>query len=134
MIYIGIQLELYKDLVDYTHSKGMHFWLHSCGNNTGLMEYLIEAGVDVFHPVQKGCMDEQETMDNFGDRITFLAGIDVQHLLPNGTPEEIQEEIRWMKRVYNPEGKGMLIGMGNGILPDSSLENIEAALDAIFED
>ena len=49
-------------------------------------------------------------------------------------PEEKQEEIRWMKRVYNPEGKGMLIGMGNGILPDSSLENIEAALDAIFED
>lgn len=133
-IFKELYLPLYKDLVDYTHSKGMHFWLHSCGNNTGLMEYLIEAGVDVFHPVQKGCMDEQETMDNFGDRITFLAGIDVQHLLPNGTPEEIQEEIRWMKRVYNPEGKGMLIGMGNGILPDSSLENIEAALDAIFED
>lgn len=133
-VFEELYLPLYKELIDYIHGKGMHFWLHSCGNNTVLMEYLIEAGVDVFHPVQKGCMDEQDTMNRFGDRITFLAGIDVQHLLPNGTPEEIKEEIRWLKRVYNPEGKGMLLGMGNGILTDSSLENIEAALETIFEE
>ena len=129
-----LYLPLYKEVVGYVHSKGMHFWLHSCGNNTPLMEYLIEAGVDVFHPVQKGCMDAQETFDRFGDRITFLAGIDVQDLIPNGTPEQIKEEIRWMKKTFNPEGKGMLIGMGNGILTDTPLENIEAALDAIFEE
>lgn len=133
-IFEELYLPLYKEVIDYVHKKGMHFWLHSCGNNTPLMEMLIEAGVDVFHPVQKGCMDAQETMDRFGDRITFLAGIDVQKLIPGGTPEEIREEIRWMKKTFNPGGRGMLIGMGNGILTDSPLENIEAALDAIFEE
>ncbi len=133
-IFEELYLPLYKAVAEHVHKRGMHLWLHSCGNNTPLMEMLIEAGVDVFHPVQKGCMDEMDTMRRFGDRITFLAGIDVQHLLPNGTPEEVREEIRWMKRIYNPEGKGMLIGMGNGVLTDTSLENIEAALDAIFEE
>lgn len=129
-----LYLPLYKEVIGYTHKKGMHFWLHSCGNNTPLMEQLIEAGVDVFHPVQTGCMDAQQTMDAFGDRITFLAGIDVQNLLPNGTPEQIKWEIHRMKEIYNPQKRGMLIGMGNGILTDTPLENIEAALEAIFED
>ena len=133
-VFEELYLPLYKEVIGYTHQKGMHFWLHSCGNNTALMEYLIEAGLDVFHPVQAGCMDPEETMAAFGGRITFLAGIDVQNLLPNGTPEEIKAAIRRMKEIYNPEGKGMLIGMGNGILTDTPLENIAAALDAIFEE
>jgi hypothetical protein len=42
--------------------QGMHWWLHSCGNNarigTNIMGDLAEVGLDVFHPVQKGTMDE----------------------------------------------------------------------------
>lgn len=129
-----LYLPLYKEFIGYAHDKGMHVWMHSCGNNTLLMDYLIEAGLDVFHPVQAGCMDYAETAASFGDRITFLAGIDVQYLLPNGTPEQIKREIRRMKEIFNPESKGMLLGMGNGILTDTPLENIEAALDAIFEE
>lgn len=132
-VFEELYLPLYKEVIGYTHEKNMHFWLHSCGDNTLLMDYLIEAGLDVFHPVQAGCMDYERTMEAFGDRITFLAGIDVQNLLPSGTPEQIKEEIRRMKRIFNPQGKGMLLGMGNGILTDTPLENIEAALDAIFE-
>ena len=133
-VFEELYLPLYKEVVGYTHAKNMHFWLHSCGNNTPLMEQLIEAGVDVFHPVQKGCMDAAETVRRFGDRITFLAGIDVQDLLPNGTPEQVRAEIWQMKKTFDPNGRGMLLGMGNGILTDTPLENIQAALDAIFSD
>ena len=38
--------------------QGVHWWLHSCGNNTDIMGDLAEVGLDVFHPVQKGTMDE----------------------------------------------------------------------------
>lgn len=99
-----------------------------------LMDDLIEAGVDVFHPVHKGCMDEAETVRRFGDRITFLYGIDVQNLMPNGTPEEVKAEIRKMKEIFDPGKKGMLFAMGNGIMPDTPLENIEAALTAILQE
>lgn len=133
-IFKELYFPLYKEIIGYTHEKGMHFWLHSCGDNTALMEYLIEAGLDVFHPVQTGCMDPEKTVEAFGDRITFLAGIDVQNLMPNASAEEVKQQIRRMKRTYNRDGKGMLIAMGNGIMPDTPLQNIEAALDAIFED
>ena len=119
---------LYKEFISYVHDKGMHVFLHSCGDNSLLMEDLIEAGLDVFHPVQKGCMDMEETVRRFGGRISFLAGVDVQHLLPEGSPEEIRKEIRYMKEIFKVNGGGLLMAMGNGIMPDSPLENIVAAL------
>ena len=120
---------LYQELIGYVHQKGMDFFLHSCGDNTLLMEMLIEAGVDVFHPVQKGCMDWEETARIYGGRISFLAGFDVQHTICQGTPQQVREEVRRMKKVFGrPEG-GLLLGAGNGILPDTPLENIRAMLD-----
>jgi len=127
-IFKELYFPLYKDFISYVHSQGMHVFLHSCGDNTKLMEYLIEAGLDVFHPVQSGCMDELETAKNYGDRISFLAGVDVQHLLPEGTTEEVQNGVRnLIDTFYNPSG-GLLLAMGNGIMPGVPLENIEAAL------
>jgi uroporphyrinogen decarboxylase len=118
---------LYKQFISYVHSKGMHVFLHSCGDNTKLMEYLIDAGLDVFHPVQKGCMDEKETAKRFGGRISFLAGVDVQHLLPEASVEEVRKGVRELiDNLQRPDG-GLLLAMGNGIMPGTPLENIEAA-------
>jgi len=128
-IFEELYLPYYKEIIAYTHEKGMHFFLHSCGDNTLLMSYLIEAGLDVFHPVQKGCMDMAKTAQLFGDKITFLAGVDVQNLLPNGSIQEIHEEIANMKKIFGKPSGGLLLAMGNGILSDNSLENIQAALD-----
>lgn len=128
-IFEELYLPLYIDFISYIHSKGMHMFLHSCGDNTKLMEYLIEAGVDVFHPVQKGCMEEAQTARKFGDRITFLAGVDVQHVLPEGSPDDVRKSVQELISIFHkPEG-GLLLGMGNGVMSDCLLENIKAALD-----
>lgn len=127
-VFRELYLPLYKAVIDRIHSHGMHFFLHSCGDNSRVMDYLIEAGVDVFHPVQKGCMDEKATVDRYGSRISFLAGADVQHLLPEGSVEDVRRGIREMiDTFYKPQG-GLLLAAGNGIMPDTPLENIEAML------
>lgn len=127
-IFEELYFPLYKEFISYVHRKGMHVFLHSCGDNSKLMKYLIEAELDVFHPVQKGCMDYSETVRKYGSRISFLAGIDVQHLLPEGTVEDVQKGVRELiDTFYKPEG-GLLLSMGNGIMPGTPLENIKAAL------
>jgi uroporphyrinogen decarboxylase len=108
---------------------GVHWWLHSCGNNAALLGDLVEAGVDVFHPVQKGTMDEVSVAREFGDRLTFLAGIDVQHALQEKTPEGVRQEVRFLIDTFDRPDGGMCIAAGNGILPGTPLENIEAFLD-----
>lgn len=132
-VFHELYFPLYKEIIAYTHAKGMHFFLHSCGDNTLLMEDLIQAGLDVFHPVQAGCMDYVRTAEQFGSRLTFLYGIDVQHLLPEGSLKEVRDGIVTVaKTMYKPHG-GLLFAAGNGIMPDSPIENIETMLQTVHE-
>lgn len=119
----------YARIGDLLRPHGIHWWLHSCGNNTAVLGDLAEVGVTVFHPVQKHTMDETFVAVEFGDRISFLAGIDVQHVLQELDPEGVRQEVRFLIDTFDrPEG-GLCLAAGNGILPGTPLENIEAFLD-----
>lgn len=108
---------------------GLHFWLHSCGNNEPLLEDLIDAGVQVFHPVQKHTMNEVQIAQRYGDRITFLNGFDVQHMLQEGTPDQVRAEVRHLIDTFDRPDGGMCLAAGNGIVRGTPLENIDAFLD-----
>jgi uroporphyrinogen decarboxylase len=108
---------------------GLHWWLHSCGNNTAILGDLAETGVDVFHPVQKGTMDMPAVAHEFGDRLTFLAGMDVQHALQACDPGGVRAEVRFLIDTFDPPAGGMCLAAGNGIVSGTPFENIEAFLD-----
>jgi hypothetical protein len=108
---------------------GLHWWLHSCGNNTAVLGDLVEVGVNVFHPVQKGTMDEAAVAQEFGDRLTFLAGLDVQHVLQEKDPEGVRAEVRFLIDTFDRPDGGMCLAAGNGIVAGTPFENIEAFLD-----
>lgn len=122
-------LPYYKRVGSTIRDSGMHFWLHSCGNNTSYLPDLIDAGVTVFHPVQKHTMDEAAVAAQFGDQLTFLAGFDVQHELVEGNPESVRREVRFLMDTFAREDGGMCIAAGNGIVGGTPFENIEAFLD-----
>jgi hypothetical protein len=107
----------------------VHWWLHSCGNNTAILGDLIEVGLNVFHPVQKHTMDEKAVAAEYGDQLTFLAGIDVQHVLQELSPEGVREEVRFLIDTFDQKNGGMCIAAGNGIVSGTPFDNIEAFLD-----
>lgn len=120
---------LYADIIAETHGLGMHFWLHTCGNVFSVIEDFIEIGLDVIHPLQAHTMDYQAVVDQFGGRISFLVGVDVQHLLPEGSPDQVRQGIRDIYQTFHrPEG-GLMLAAGNGILPETPLGNIRAFLE-----
>jgi uroporphyrinogen decarboxylase len=120
---------LYAELFAECHSLGLHFWLHACGNIQAILGDLIDIGLDVIHPIQAHTMDYQEVVDRFGGRITFLVGLDVQHLLPEGTEAEVRAGAQDIARVFRrPEG-GFMLAAGNGIMPETPLGNIRAFLE-----
>lgn len=131
-VFHELYLPLYREIADHIHARGMHFFLHSCGDNTLLMDDIIASGVDVLHPIQKGCMDMEATSRRFGGKISICAGMDVQHILVNGTPGEVRAEVARMRRIFNRPDGGLLFAMGNGIMPGTPLENITAALDEMY--
>jgi uroporphyrinogen decarboxylase len=119
----------YRRIGALLREHNVHWWLHSCGDNTKILDDFIETGVTVFHPVQKGTMDEVAVAHQYGDRLTFLAGFDVQHVLPEATPERVREEVRFLVDTFDRPDGGLCLAAGNGILPGTPLENIDAFLD-----
>ena len=130
-IFIEFIKPVYKEVFEYAHSKGMHVWLHTCGNIEPFIPHMIEVGLDVLHPIQKYTMDEKTIRDKYADQICFWAGMDVQRTMPFGTSEEVREETRYLIDNYYLPGKGRLVlGPGNRMtVADISAENVEAFMD-----
>ena len=119
----------YCRIGDTLKELGIHWWLHSCGNNEPLMPSLIEAGVDMFHPVQKHTMDEAQTVERYGGKVGFWSGFDVQHLIVEGTTDQVRAEVRFLIDTFDRHAGGMALAAGNGIVSGTPFENIDAFLD-----
>lgn len=94
-----------KKLVDLAHSYGVKVVYHSCGSIVDIIPQLIEAGVDVIHPIQALAegMDPANLKAKFEGQTCFCGGVDTQQLLPNGTPEEVAAKVKEL-REYFPTG------------------------------
>ena len=115
----------YKEMIDYAHSLGMQFWLHTCGNVEMFIPMLIEAGLDVLHPVQKYAMDEYKIFDEFHDQICFMYGFDMQQTIPNGTPDEVEAEVKRTMDLFG-QAKGRLVyTSGNVFTGDCPIESLK---------
>ena len=130
-IFIEFIKPVYTELFAYAHKKGMHVWLHTCGNIEAFIPHMIEARLDVLHPIQKYTMDEKQIIEKYKDKICFWAGMDVQRTMPFGTAEEVRQETRFMIDNYYLPGKGRLVlGPGNRMtVADIPYENVLAFLD-----
>ncbi|MBN1641435.1 MAG: hypothetical protein JXA09_09375 [Anaerolineae bacterium] len=119
----------YARIGQLLRQHGVHWWLHSCGNNTAILDDLIEVGLDVFHPVQKGTMDEVAVARTYGERLTFLVGFDVQHVLQEKDPDGVRREVRFLIDTFDRPDGGMCLAAGNGIVAGTPFDNIAAFLD-----
>lgn len=84
-----------RELVELAHWYGAFFQQHSCGAVAPLIDRFVSLGVDSLEPVQpvEG-MDPESLGKRWSEHLCFCGGIDTQHLLPFGSRQEIEEEIR----------------------------------------
>jgi len=114
------------------HELGWDVWIHSCGDNSDIIEDLIEIGVDVFNPFQPEAQDVYAMKRDWGERITFEGGIGTQELLPRSTPEGIRAEIARLCTEIG-RGGGFILSPTKPIMPDVPTENAVACVEAILE-
>jgi len=127
-MFRDLYLPFYEELVAHCHDLGMHFWLHVCGAVTDLLDDFVSIGLDVLHPIQPYAMDQADVAMRYRGKLTFLAGIDVQYLLPGGTAAEVTQGTQWLIDTFDHEEGGCILAASNGIMPETPLENIAAWL------
>jgi uroporphyrinogen decarboxylase len=107
---------------------------HSDGAVAPILDDLVEIGMDVFNPVQPNVPGHEpnDLKSQLGDRLSFWGAIDQQHLLPNGTPQEIERDVASKIDVLGAGG-GYLCSPVHIVQADTSMEHVEAFIDAVRE-
>ena len=135
-----LSLAMYSEVVKPVHKRLWSFikentearlFLHSCGSVVQFMPDLIELGVDILNPVQVSAkdMDTAVLKSQFGDQITFWGGIDTQQVLPVGSPEDVDLEVK--RRIIDlAPGGGYILTAVHNIQAGVRPENIVAMYDA----
>jgi uroporphyrinogen decarboxylase len=109
-------------------------WFHSCGSVYFAIPDLIDLGIDILNPVQVRAaeMDTGRLKREFGRHLTFWGGIDTQHVLPFGTPEDVRREVRRVIGDLAPNG-GYVLASVHNIEADVPGENVWAMYEAAHE-
>lgn len=113
----------------------MHTFIHSCGSISSLMPDMIEAGIEIFNPVQTNSlnMEPEFLKKEFEDACTFWGGgVETVGTLNSGTPEQIREQVLQRLEIMS-KGGGFVFNTVHNILPDVPPTNIIAMFDAVNE-
>jgi hypothetical protein len=94
---------LYKDYIDLAHQAGKRIFMHSDGYIFDIYADLIELGLDAINS-QLFTMDIEEIGRQFAGKITFWGEIDRQHLLPNGTTQQVADAVQRVKNALYKNG------------------------------
>ncbi len=80
-------------VISFFHERNMPVILHSCGRVKELIPDLISVGLDCLQPLEvKAGMDLIELKKTYGDKLSFMGGIDVR-VMASGDFDLIEEEI-----------------------------------------
>lgn len=135
-IFRRLHMPNYKKINDFVHrNSNVKTMFHSCGSIWNIIEYFIQAGVDILNPVHTNTanMEPQKLKDRFGGRIVFWGGgVETQTVLPYGTPDEVKKQAKERIEIFGSNGGYVFAPVHNiqyGVPP----ANIKAMIDAAIE-
>lgn len=114
-------------LVELVRSYGLLVNFHCCGAMRPFIPELLDMGVEMIHPIQPSAkdMDFVQLKQEYGDRVMFYGGIDVQHVLPFGSAAQVRREVERVSKILG-KGGGYVLASSHTLMEDVPVSNILA--------
>ena len=121
------QAKIFDYIHKHSHAK---IFYHCCGASVMIADDLVDAGIDILNPVQPGArgMDFELLKKRYDKNLVFWGGIDEQHTLPFGTPEDVAKETLRAIEILG-KGGGYVCAPAHNIQSDVPMENFLALYD-----
>jgi uroporphyrinogen-III decarboxylase len=136
VVFNDLYLPYYQKMTDWIHENtSWKTFKHCCGAIEPLIPLLIEAGFDILNPVQISAtgMDPEALKEKYGKQITFWGGgVNTQSTLPNGTPDEVREEVGRLNHIFGKNG-GFVFNTIHNVQANVPVENFLAMIKALDE-
>ena len=119
-------------IIGTIRDAGVHAHVHCCGAMAELLPDFIEMGVESIEPCQfhLPAMEPAKLKREFGHHLTFFGGVNSQHVLPTGTPDDVRRETRRRIDVAG-KGGGYVCGSDHSLLADIPAQNVLAMYEEI---
>jgi uroporphyrinogen decarboxylase len=131
-MYRELVMPAHKLICDAFKARGKFTILHSCGYITELAPLIIETGFDCLQPIEvKAGNDVVDLKRRYGDRLSFMGGIDVRAMAdpdPAVIEREIASKIPLLKR-----GGGYIYHSDHSIPDNVSFRQYCRAMELVAE-
>ena len=117
----------YKRMFDVVKSYGGYVHFHTDGYIVDILEDFIEIGVDILNP-QHNVMGNALVAERIAGRVCVRSDLDCQHILPHGTPAEVEQHVKETIALFGNYNGGLILH--GEIEPDTPFENIKAMYTA----
>ena len=125
-----------KRINDWVHENtSWKTFFHTCGAIVPFLDDFYETGMDILNPVQCSAAGMEPAMlkEKYGDKFVFWGGgVDTQHVLPFGTPEEVKSQVKERLEVFS-KGGGFVFNTIHNIVGRTPVENVAAMYEAFRE-
>jgi len=133
-IYRKLYKPFHKKLNDWVHKNtNWKTFYHTDGSIISLMDDFADAGVDILNPIQCSAegMDPKKLKDKYGDKFVFWgAGVDTQHVLPFGTPDEVKTQVKERIDILSENG-GYVFSTIHNIIGKTPVKNLIAMFEVL---
>jgi uroporphyrinogen decarboxylase len=121
----------FQDVIQGYRELGYLCIKHCDGNIDAVVDFWIECGIDCLDPIDPGAGYTMADMRaRYGDKICLKGNIDCTGALCDGTPDEVEEEVRQCILGGGANG-GLILSSSNtihrGVKPENFLAMIDAA-------
>lgn len=118
----------YQEVADAIHSWGGKYILHTDGDITDMLDFIVECGFDGLQCLEPPLVDPNYVKDEIGDKICLSGNIDTRHILFDAEKEEVVDAVKDAIKALGPNG-GYMLSPAN-FHPEISVENLEWMIEA----
>jgi uroporphyrinogen-III decarboxylase len=108
-------------------------WIyHSDGNLLPILDDLLSLGMNGIANIEPNAMDINELKKKYGRRVCLVGNIDLHYTLTQGTPEEVEAEVKKRIQEVGPGG-GYILASSNSLAGYCKPENVLAMNRALLK-
>jgi len=84
----------YKEICSIISDAGMKTTMHTDGDITTLLDFIVESGFDALQCLELPLVDPRYVKKKVGDKLCLIGNIDTKHILVEASKEEVEEAVK----------------------------------------
>ncbi|MHA1490665.1 MAG: uroporphyrinogen decarboxylase family protein [Promethearchaeota archaeon] len=124
-------LPRYQEVAEAIHDWGGKYILHTDGDITSLLNFIVESGFDGLQCLEPPFVNTRLVKKKIGDKLCLSGNIDTKHILVNASKDEVRDAVKDAIKAMG-HGGGYMLSPAN-FHPQISIENLKWMIEAAKE-